>query len=73
MEITSKFIEPLRRSFSKKRKTPKNKKSPPLNQSLGLLNSTMIMGKNRINNPKEKNKYPKIEISIFSQYEFNLP
>ena len=72
MEATNKFIEPLKRSFSTRRNNPKNKKSPPFNQSRGLLNSTRIKGKANINNPTKRNKYPKIEITIFFQYEFIL-
>ena len=66
IEITNKFIEPLKRSFSTKRNNPKNKKSPPINQSLGLLSSTRIKGKANINNPTKIKTYPRIEFSIFS-------
>tara|TARA_Y100001968_G_C19297644_1_gene687428 strand:- start:399 stop:758 length:360 start_codon:yes stop_codon:yes gene_type:complete len=65
IEITSKFIEPLKKSFSTRRNKPKNKRSPPINQSLGLLNSTRIKGKTNIKKPTARNKYPKTEISIF--------
>ena len=70
--ITSEFIDPLKKSFSTRRNNPKNKKSPPINQSLGLLNSTRSKGKTNIKKPARKNKYSKIEISMFFQYEFIL-
>tara|TARA_B100000945_G_scaffold283813_1_gene253071 strand:+ start:173 stop:496 length:324 start_codon:yes stop_codon:yes gene_type:complete len=71
--ITNKFIEPLKRSFSTRRNNPKNKKSPPFNQSLGLLNSTRIKGNAKTNNPTQRKKYPKIKLSIFFQYELIFP
>ena len=65
IEPTSKFIEPLKRSFSARRNNPTNKKSPPINQSRGLLNSTSIKGKANIKNPRRRNTYPKKETNIF--------
>ena len=58
------------KSLRVKIKSPEKKQSDPINQSLGLLNSIRIKGRDKINDPINRNKYPEIETTILTQSEF---